>query len=111
MRQLNKYLINQPHIKRKSQLNKYLVNQPHIKRKSKKNQGKANLPTKKKLERKAKKKKKQTLKKKESKNYFFQKIMLKTKATLRQWEIYLQRIATFVCLFGARSKSKLNFKK
>ena len=35
--------------------------------------------------------------------------MLKTKATLRQWEIYLQRIATFVCLLGSRSKSKFNF--
>ena len=37
--------------------------------------------------------------------------MLKTKATLRQCEIYLQRIATFVCLFGSRSKSKFNFEK
>ena len=35
--------------------------------------------------------------------------MLKTKATLRQWEIYLQRIATFVCLLGSMSKSKFNF--
>ena len=35
--------------------------------------------------------------------------MLKTKATLRQWEIYLQRIATFECLLGSRSKSKFNF--
>ena len=35
--------------------------------------------------------------------------MLKTKATLKQWEIYLQRIATFVCLLGSRSKSKFNF--
>ena len=35
--------------------------------------------------------------------------MLKTKATLRQWEIYLQRIATFVHLLGSRSKSKFNF--
>ena len=35
--------------------------------------------------------------------------MLKTKVTLRQRENYLQRIATFVCLLGSRSKSKFNF--
>ena len=35
--------------------------------------------------------------------------MLKTKVTLRQCEKYLQRIATFVCLLGSKSKSKFNF--
>ena len=53
------------------------------------------LPTKKKLKRKGKKK--DIEKERKKKLFFFQKIMLKTKATLRQWEIYLQRIATFVC--------------
>ena len=35
--------------------------------------------------------------------------MLKTKVALRQCEKYLQRIATFVCLLGSKSKSKFNF--
>ena len=65
------------------------------------------LPTKKKLKRKGKKKDIEKERKKKKKK--FQKIMLKTKATLRQWEIYLQRIATFVCLLDSRSKSKFNF--
>ena len=44
-----------------------------------------------------KEKEKRDIEKERKKKLFFQKIMLKTKATLRQWEIYLQRIATFVC--------------
>ena len=35
--------------------------------------------------------------------------MLKTKVTLRQCEKYLQRIATFVCLLGSRSKSNKHY--